>query len=357
MSVNQLTIGFESIIGQEQPIRLLTTLLENEALPHALLFLGIEGVGKKKAAMALGMACNCTAIKPGHHSGRMKSQSNGYTAYHQITTLNPCGCCKSCRKIESGNHPDVILIKPSGAFIRIRQIRDLCGTLAMKPYGARCRVVIISDAQAMNPSAGNALLKMLEEPPDRTILILTALQTSDLLPTIVSRCQIIRFHPVSRENLEWLLIQRWGAHPDEAKIIAIMANGSVSKAVAMITSANRVNWINRRIWLISEVESLPVSSMASRMAFAEKLSKSKEILAESLEVIKIWFRDLVVCKYHPEKIINRDLKEKIQRVSKKMNFTSLISKIDDIESAQKNIQANTNLRLTLEVLIMRLAKV
>jgi DNA polymerase III subunit delta' len=336
VSVYESTFGFESILGQEKPIRLLTTLLQNGTIPHALLFIGIEGVGKQTAAMALAMACNCMAIKPKH---------------------NPCGSCKSCRKIESDNHPDIILLKPSGPFIRIGQIRDLCGTLAMKPYEARLRVVIISDAQAMNPSAGNALLKVLEEPPDRTILILTALQTSDLLPTIVSRCQHIRFNPVSQKNLESLLIQRHGANPDEAKIIAIMANGSVSKAVSMINSINRVNWINRRIWLINEVESLPVSSMGTRMALAEKLSKRKEILAESLEVIKFWFRDLVVCKYHPEKIINRDLNDKIRRASKKMNVISLISKIDDIESAQKNIQANTNLRLTLEVLIMRLAKV
>lgn len=357
MSVYESTFGFESILGQEQPIRLLTTLFQNGTIPHALLFIGIEGVGKKTAAMALAMACNCMAIKPTHHSERMRTRSETYTPYNQITTINPCGCCKSCRKIESGNHPDIILLKPSGPFIRIGQIRNLLGTLAMKPFEARLRVVIISDAQAMNPSAGNALLKVLEEPPDRTILILTALQTSDLLPTIVSRCQHIRFNPVSRKNLESLLLQRHGANSDEAKIIAIMANGSASKAVSMINIINRVNWINRRIWLINEVESLPLSSMGSRMAFAEKLSKSKEILDESLEVIKFWFRDLVVCKYHPEKIINRDLNQRIQRASEKMNVTSLISKINDIESAQKHIQANTNLRLTLEVLIMRLAKV
>ncbi len=357
MSVYESTFGFESILGQEQPIRLLTTLLQNGTIPHALLFIGIEGVGKRTAAMALAMACNCKAIEPEHFSERMKIRFDGNIPSDQITSISPCGRCNSCRKIESGNHPDIILLKPSGPFIRIGQIRDLCGTLAMKPYEARLRVVIISDAQAMNPSAGNALLKVLEEPPDRTILILTALQTSDLLPTILSRCQHIRFNPVSRKNLELLLIQRYGANPDEAKIMAIMANGSVSKAVSMINSINRVNWINRRIWLINEVESLPVSSIGSRMAFAEKLSKSKEILAESLEVIKFWFRDLVVCKYHPERIINRDLNDRIQRASEKMKVASLISKIKDVESAQKNIQANTNLRLTLEVLIMRLAKV
>jgi DNA polymerase-3 subunit delta' len=357
VSVYESTFGFKSILGQEQPIRLLTTLLQNGTLPHALLFIGIEGVGKRTAAMALAMACNCKALEPEQFSERMKIRSDGDIPSDQIKTISPCGRCNSCRKIESGNHPDIIVLNPSGPFIRIGQIRELCGTLAMKPYEARLRVVIISDAQTMNPSAGNALLKMLEEPPDQTILILTALQTSDLLPTIVSRCQHIRFYPVSRKNLESLLIKRYRANPDEAEIIAILANGSVSKAVSMINSINRVNWISRRIWLINEVESLPAMSMGSRMVFAEKLSKRKEILAESLEVIKIWFRDLVVCNYHPEKIINRDLKDRIHRASKKMKVTSLISKINDVESAQKNIQANTNLRLTLEVLIMRLAKV
>jgi DNA polymerase III subunit delta' len=335
----------------------LTTLLQNGTIPHALLFTGIEGVGKRTVAMALAMACNCKAMEPERFSERMKIQSDGNIPPDQAATIIPCNRCSACRKIESGNHPDIILVNPSGPFIRIAQIRELCGTLAMKPYEARLRVVIISDAQTMNPSAGNALLKVLEEPPDRTILILTALQTSDLLPTIVSRCQHIRFYPVSRKNLESLLVKKHGATTDEAKIIAILANGSISKAVSMVNSINRINWISRRIWLINEVESLPARSMGACMAFAEKLSKRKEILAQSLEVIKFWLRDLVVCKYHPEKIINRDLKDRIQSASQKMEVTSLISKIGDIESAQKNIQANTNLRLTLEVLIMRLAKV
>ena len=342
-------------MGQEQPIRLLTTLLQNGTIPHALLFIGIEGVGKRTAAMAVAMACNCRALDPDQFTEKKIRDRN--IPSDQIKTISPCGRCNSCRKIESGNHPDIIVLNPSGSFIRIGQIRELCGTLAMKPYEARFRVVIISDAQTLNPSAGNALLKVLEEPPDRTILILTALQTSDLLPTIVSRCQHIRFYPVSRKNLELLLVQRYYADPDEAKIIAILANGSVSKAVFMINSINRVNWISHRIWLINQVEFLPAMSMGTRLAFAEKLSKHKENLAESLEVIKIWYRDLVICKYHPEKIINRDLTERIQRASRTMKVASLISKIDDVEWAQKNIQVNTNLRLTLEVLIMRLAKV
>lgn len=349
--------GFDSILGQKQPIRLLTTLLRNGTIPHALLFIGVEGVGKKTTAMAFAMACNCMTQGYGHlpESARIQATKD-HAAADQIATTS-CGYCKSCRKIQSDNHPDIILVEPSGSIIKIGQIRNLCRILALKPFEARLRVVIISGAQTMNASASNALLKVLEEPPDRTILILTTVQTYDLLPTIVSRCQYIRFNPLPGETLETLLIEKQGANPGDAKIISSMANGSLSKAFSMINPQNRENWISRRNWLLSEMESLHSKPIGSLMAFAAKLSKGRELLDYSLEVIKSWFRDLVICKYHTEKIINKDLIEKIQHASKKMTASSLLLKIDDIHSAQKDIQSNSNLRLTLEVLVIRLARV
>jgi DNA polymerase-3 subunit delta' len=352
----QSMFGFESILGQEKPIRLLTTLLRNETIPHALLFLGIEGVGKKTTAMATAMASNCTGHGDENLPKEKKNRANRSTI-QEITTSGICGCCKSCSKIKSGNHPDIILVEPTGNFIRINQIRNLCNTLTMKPYEARLRVVIISDAQAMNPAAGNALLKMLEEPPDQTVLILTAVHASDLLPTIVSRCQHIRFSPIPHNHIEALLVEKQGASHDDAKIVATMANGSISKALSMMRHMSKINWIKRRAWLLNSVESLSLMSIPLRLAFAENLSKNKAALADSLEVMKSWFRDLVICKFHPAQIMNKDLRKKIQQNSKKVPVASLLSKIDDIQLAQKNIQANTNLRLTLEVLIMRLAKV
>ena len=270
---------------------------------------------------------------------------------HQDTASNPCLRCRSCRKIKSGNHPDIIFIKPSGPFIRINQIRSLCHTLGMKPYEARQRVVIISEAQAMNPEAGNALLKVLEEPPERTLLILTALQTSDLLPTIVSRCQLIRFNPISPKNIAGFLVGKKGLAPSDAMILATLANGSLSKAILM----DQADWIKRRNWLIDEVEALPSRSVGPRLAFAERLAKNKDVLADSLEVIKLWLRDLVIYHYDPAKIINRDLVDKIQSASQRMRVESILSKLDAILSAQKNMSANSNLRLTLEVLTFRLA--
>jgi len=187
--------GFESIIGQDRPIRILTAFLHKGTIPHALLFTGIEGVGKERAAVALAMAFNCAENRSGSDAAGVDLRRSDHADANRPFTIKPCGICKSCRKIDSDNHPDIIRLKPSGPFIKIDQIRALCQTLAMKPYEAGMRVVIISEAQAMNPAAGNALLKMLEEPPARTILILVAAHPSDLLPTIVSRCQHIRFNP------------------------------------------------------------------------------------------------------------------------------------------------------------------
>ncbi len=335
--------GFGSIIDQEQPIQILTTFIKKGTIPHALLFTGIEGVGKLAAAMTFAMACNCITQMQNEKKAQNKS--------------GPCDKCRSCKKINSGNHPDIIHIKPSGHFIKIAQIRSLCQTLAMKPYEARLRVVIISDAQAMNPEAGNALLKVLEEPPDHTILILITMQRSDLLPTIVSRCRHIRFSPISQKILEALLVQEKGVDPDEAIIIAAMANGSFTKAVSM----SQTNWINKRNWLIKAIgldqpESLSSKPLALILAFAERLSKNREILLDSLEIIKSWLRDLVIYKYYPEKIINKDLADKIQYASQKITVKSLLLQTEAIQTAQKNIQSNANLRLTLDVMATRLAR-
>ncbi len=349
--------GFKSILGQEQPVRLLTAFLRKRTIPHALLFLGNEGVGKQAAAMIFAMACNCMPQNSGSLSEDIKRHpKNGQTTLAPVFATDPCGCCKSCRKIQTGNHPDVILVKPSGPFIRIGQIRDLCHILAMKPYEARLRVVIIAHAQAMNPAASNALLKVLEEPPDRTILILTALQASDLLPTIVSRCQHIRFKPIPGHHLEALLVGKKDLGPDDAKIIATMARGSLTKALSMISTSDQAGWIPRRNWLINEVAALSSKPLGALLAFAARLAKDKSALADSLEVIKSWFRDLIICKYSPERIFNRDLAEKVQAASDNMVIASILRKIKDVQSAQRHIQANSNLRLTLEVLIMRLAR-
>jgi len=336
--------GFESISGQEQPVRILTTLLRRKTIPHALLFTGTEGIGKKTAASVFALACNCSENP---HVGAFKTPGSQY----------PCGNCKSCRKIMSGNHPDIIEIKPSGQFIRIAQIRSLCETLAMKPYEAVFRIVIISDAQAMNAAAANALLKVLEEPPDNTIIILTAPQILDLLPTIVSRCRHLQFNPLFPDTIAEMLMEKNDYGQEDANIVAAMANGSYSKAIDMSDK----DWKNRRKWLISASGLENPGSLFSRplvenLLFARKLSQNKELLFDSLELIKSWLRDLIIYKYSPDKIINKDLTEKIQYASQAITVKALLEMFKAVRSAQTGILANANLRLTLEIMLLQMAK-
>jgi DNA polymerase-3 subunit delta' len=294
--------GFEPPINQERPLGILHTLLKNRTLPHAFLFTGTKGVGKQATAVALAMACNCQGETSGLKAqGRAKQDTDSLSVKSEFAAFESCGVCNSCRKIESGNHADIIRIQPSGTFIKIGQIRALVQTLAMKPYEAKIRVVVISDAQALNASASNALLKILEEPPDRTMLVLIATHRSALLSTIVSRCQQIGFNPISKKNMAVLLSEKHGIASEAAEIISAMANGSFSRAQAMV----RHNWLQRREWLLKEINALSLQKMSHLFALAEKLSGEKEALSETLEVIKVWFRDLIIGQYDHNMIPGR----------------------------------------------------
>ena len=341
--------GFESITDQRRPTRILTAFLRKGTIPHALLFTGIEGVGKQTAARIFAMTCNC--LGDGQEQPPVNSGKTGLPDNHKIS--EPCGICSSCRKILSNSHPDIIQIKPSGYNIRISQIRDLCGILSLKPYEAKIRVVIISDAQAMNMAAGNALLKILEEPPDRTILILTATEKTDLISTVSSRCQNIKFNPVSRKKIAQMLFESKGIDPVAADIFAGMSNGSLSGAFNISSS----KLLRKRDWLISELESLSLKDTGRCLLFAERLSKDKDDFLDSLETINIWFRDMAVFKHYPDKIIFIDLSDKMQTSYKKHSEKSLILKSEEIRIARQAIRANGNLRLTAETLVLKLVQV
>ncbi|MEJ2641800.1 MAG: hypothetical protein P8010_19720, partial [Desulfosarcinaceae bacterium] len=254
-------------------------------------------------------------------------------------------------------HPDVLSVKPRGAFIRIDQIRALCDTLALRPYEAGVRLAILHDAQTLNPEAGNALLKVLEEPPNGTVLILTATQTSDLLPTIVSRCRRIRFNPLRHETIAALLRERQQTAPELALAIAAMAGGSYAKAMTMASG----DWSVRRHWVLEgmgllkprTMTHLPISHL---LAFAEQLVKAKAHLDDALELIKAWLRDLVVVKYAPDKVLHQDLMAGVpQQELVGLNDHELLDRYNAVEVAQGALRANANARLCIEALVLRLA--
>ncbi|MDA3898273.1 MAG: DNA polymerase III subunit delta' [Desulfobacteraceae bacterium] len=338
--------GFASSGDQKRPVRLLTAALSSGNLPHALLFTGIEGIGKKTTAMAFAMACNCFNLHEGYQTKQPDAEIT------EPTHIEPCGQCRSCKKIISGNHPDIILLQPSGAMIKVDQIRALCSKLVLKPYEASKRFVIITDAQKLNLEAGNTLLKTLEEPPEHTVFILTALQAADILPTIVSRCQQIRFNPIPFHSLQTYIEKNHGLGASDASVIASMSQGSFTRAESMM----KPTWINKRNWIIDELEALPTRSINLCLAFSEVLSKNKGWLLPAFEIMKNWFRDIVIYNYAPERIINKDLSAQINIAAKKTTINVLILKIKAIDKAEREINANSNIRLTLDSLMLTLSK-
>jgi DNA polymerase-3 subunit delta' len=345
--------GFDQIIDQQRPVRILNTFLRKNTIPHALLFTGLEGVGKTTAAVTFAMAGNCTGKKP---EPSVQASAEHPEPDGACEAVNPCGVCRSCKKIQAGIHPDIRLIKPAGTYLRIGQIRELCETLTMKPYEARLRVIVISDAHAMTASASNALLKKLEEPPDRTILILTAPQPSDLLPTIASRCQLIRFNPIRRESIGQRL-EADGLGAEEARVLAALADGSLIRARDMLRS----NWIQHRNWLIGAcgLEQVHASSPpATRqvLAAAEVLAKNKQNVEDALTTLSCWLRDMLVYPFDPDRVINKDLIDKLAKVSQNIPTGSLLEGIEIIRRARRKIAANANLRLTLEAMMLQLTQ-
>lgn len=336
--------GFESIIGQKNPIRQLKTFLSNGTLPHALLFTGIDGIGKRLTATQLALALNCTAA----HDDTDDRQ-NAHTA---------CGVCPECRQILSGNHPDVQSVTPEGNLLRIDRIRSLIQTLAMKPFSARHRVVMIDQAQTMNKEAANALLKLLEEPPAHTTLILTAPSRSELLPTIISRCRHIAFTPLSHEDLKILIMDALAIDEARAEPLAAMAGGSFTKArmLANDTWQHQRNWIIRAAGLDTP-GTLRTRPLTQALAFSAQLALHKEKVQEHLDMLKTWVRDLSIFRHQPNRIIHRDRKDVIDAVASDMEQSQLLDMWESIEKAQKAVAARANLRLTLDIMVLRMAGV
>jgi len=334
--------GFSAIVGQQQPIALLRTFIVKEKLPHALLFTGDEGIGKKMTARAFAMACNCLRV---HKALREKAHDS---------KIDACGLCTPCKKIAAKVHPDIVHVHPQTSVIKIAQIRSLLEILTLKPNEANHRVVILSEAHTMNTQAANALLKALEEPPDRTLLLLTANHTSNLLPTIVSRCRHIPFFPLDSSSIKQLLRPSDRLTPKALDMIAGLSQGSFTRA----TTYADAHWIEQRNRIVRRLGDLLIPDgsdpLRSWLAFSETLSKNKDRLEESLEIVTMWLRDLLFVHYDPKRLINRDSKDMLVKVAKSVGPKLVVDYIEAVEAAQSALRSNTNTRLTMDAMVLKI---
>ncbi len=275
-------------------IRILKGALSEGRLAHAYIFLG-SNPERKELALALAKAVNCLEGKEG----------------------DPCEKCPSCRKINSSNHPDVCLIEPEGFSLKIGQMRWLQNQISLKPFEGRKKVYIIEEAEKMTSPAANSLLKTLEEPPGESLLILGTSNLFAFLPTIISRCQVVRLDPRSSKKAEQEgkeevgeLLKR-GLSPDREELFAL----------------------------------------------SRESAGSREGAEKALNLVLAWYRDILILKesgesgllFFPEK--RKELAEEGNRISGQ----DLEESIRWLLEARKSLERNANPRLVLEVTFLRLA--
>ena len=249
-------------IAREEKLQQLMRSVQAGRIVHALLFTGGRGVGKRTAAGWFARAMLC--------AGKDK----------------PCGVCPACKRALAGSHPDLRVIRPEKNVIRVDAIRALIDELALKPYEGGRKIAIIEQADRMNDSAQNALLKSLEEPSDSAMFLLLAQSPGALLGTIVSRCRTIRLHELAPEDCARALEAR-GVEPERARLLAGAARGSVGRALEMNADGG---FLALRGRVIESLESLGRATPADAAA-AVQAEKGAE--RDALDLMELWARDLM----------------------------------------------------------------
>ncbi|MBF0574152.1 MAG: DNA polymerase III subunit delta' [Desulfamplus sp.] len=363
------------------PVIELNEIVLNNKIPNALLFTGNCGQDKKNTAILFAKAINCLSRIPISNSMDSISQVGSYNKMHLSECL-PCNSCRSCIKIDSKMHPDIITIssEPEKSVIKIAQIRELFTSTSSKPHEAKMRMVMIEDADTMNQEAANALLKILEEPPEQTFFILLARELNELLPTITSRCRHIRFKPLSQNDLAQKLVKDFNISPSLAKIVSKSSNGNIDKAMMLVNINSKIDWIKRRQWLFNQIIMLIKPNQNNSLKFlyalvlAEKLGKETQLLQDSISLLKICLRDIAIIKTSLEHLDSScDLEKSIleqlinSEIIVNLDFVNLISDIvvmlpknyhlmalDAIHKAELKLQTNASARLVLEQFFLSL---
>lgn len=328
-------LNFNSLIAQERAKKLLKKSLHREKMSHAYLFRGPAGVGKKRCALTFAAYANC--LSP--------------------VDQDVCGNCSSCVKFRSGNHPDLLLIQPEGVHIKIRQVRELKRRLTYPPFEAKHRMVLFEDIHntMRRKEVANSLLKTLEEPPENTVLILTADEAGEILSTIISRCQVIPFYALPYDLVSKALNSKNKISDEEAATLTAVAEGSLGRA-RLLLKKDLLSFRREIVERFLKLSKGRPESVEIVLNMADRAAKLKENLYELLDLIKVWLRDLILLETGASEsmLISRDLFSFMDAARKRWSLKELSDKLILVDKAGKQLGRNCNRALVCEVLFFGL---
>lgn len=321
-------MAFVDILGHDRLLETFRRALRLGRLAHAYIFEGPAGSGKGTTALALVQALFC----------------------QQRVDDDACGVCPSCRKVVAGSHGDIHRLAPDGQFIKIDQVRELQRELMLRPYEACRKVCIIEQADAFNPSSGNALLKTLEEPPGDALIILLTENGSMLLPTIRSRCQTMVFQPLSPEIVRTLL-ERQGVEPALAAAMAPMAGGSMERALKLDNEA--VQSLQKTV--LARLSGFSLDRIASVFDTSEECAGSRDDAQEAVDLLISLLRDALHLSLGESQILNSLVQDDLLDLARKRGVLSLLDMLEASLETKRGLLRNANSKLALDHLGIVLA--
>lgn len=317
---------FSDVIGHKEVVERLKNAIRFGRIANAYIFSGPVDVGKEFVATNFAKALNCL--------------SNGE---------KPCDECISCRKIDDGNHADVMVIRPEGARLKISQMRFLQRQGSYRAIEGNYKVYMITEAEKMTAEAANSLLKTLEEPPGAMVSMLLTSVYSALLPTIRSRCQSLKFPPVPLALLRDELMKRFGLPESKAKWVALCSQGRVGRALKL-AKEDKADVDDEISTSFSSLSQRNGGSLLQIFRKAEDLGKAQD----SLDILLSWYRDLLLVKQgcSQDLLIHGDKRDALEKLARFYSDAQIEKLIRTTLRTQNLIQRNINPTLALEVMML-----
>jgi DNA polymerase-3 subunit delta' len=323
------------MIGHEWAVEMLKKHVAEGATRHAYLFAGPPGLGRRTLALRFAQALNCqTPVESGV----------------------PCGECRDCRQIAAMQHADLTVVQADseGGILKVDQIREARRSLTLKPYQAKYRVALFLRFQEANDNAANALLKTLEEAPSYVVLILTAENPEQLLPTIVSRCEVLRLRSLKIEEIQRALESR-GVESGRAKLVAHISGGRFGYALRLLENESL---LEKREERLNDLQSLISASRLEKFAYADKLARDKESMRQAILIWLSYWRDVMLRSAQAETpLVNVDRNLEIEDLANRLDLSAARKVVSGLEDILEKMERNVNSRLLAEVLLLDLPRV